>query len=194
MPEPCKVPATAWAHHHDPQHLSVSQNGRRSWERGPGAPLFPDSHTFLPFPLAHAIFLLCRATCVRAQIKPKAILALYWYPVETQEHLRQQLHLFSQNPWAGGAGSQTPCSPSWGGEQTCANTQWAASNSISSSSLLVRQGTATPSAHSVLMLAKGKICPLLKWYLISGYLRTNQSRKQEATLPIVVHSVSFLHF
>lgn len=56
---------------------------------------FPDSHTVLPFPLAHAVFLLCRATWVLAHIKPKAILALYWHPVETQEHIRQQLHLFS---------------------------------------------------------------------------------------------------
>lgn len=44
---------------------------------------------FLCFPLTFAIFLLCRPTGVISHIDPKVIFALYWHPVEIQEHIKQ---------------------------------------------------------------------------------------------------------
>lgn len=65
------------------------KTGGRAKEVVLGHLFFPNSHSFLHFPLTHAIFLLCRATCVISHIKPKVIFALYWYPVEIQKHIKQ---------------------------------------------------------------------------------------------------------
>lgn len=59
----------------------------------------------------------CGATCVIAHIKLKAILALYWHPAETQEHIKQQLHLFSQSESLGrkrGYTDSLQCLMGWG--------------------------------------------------------------------------------
>lgn len=76
---------------------------------------FPNSHSFLHFPLTQAMFLLCRATCVISHIKPKVIFALYRHPVEIQEHTKQLLHHFSysKTPDRRRGYTKTTCSQWW---------------------------------------------------------------------------------
>lgn len=95
LSDPAMVSWQHWAHHHDSWCFAVCvgtcthKTGKRAKEEVWGHLFLPNSHSFLHFPLSHAIFLLCRASGVISHIRPKVIFALYWHPVETQKHIEQ---------------------------------------------------------------------------------------------------------